>query len=599
MRRRTALVVWTSLAASMTGAVHAGEAERFHALLAKEWTVRLAESPLLATYVGVHASNDRLGEATEEAFARRERETRAFLEALAKIDRAALPATDQVSSDLCGTELADRLDSRRFGEEQLMLNADSGFHTELAQLPDQVPLAAIQDYENYLARLRQFPRVFDESIALMRRGLARGMTPPRVAIAGVDATAAAHAVGTPEESDLYKPFADFPATFAAADRERLRAAGRKAVDEAVLPSYRRFRDFLRDEYLPQSRTTLAAADLPDGRDYYRYLIRHFTTLDMTPEAIHALGLEQVARIRREMEGVMRKTGWSGDFAAFLDFLRSDPRFYAQSAEELLKEASFIAKRMDGKLPSLFHRMPRQPYGVAPVPEAMAPKYTSGRYVPAPVGGTQPGWYWVNTYALDKRPLYNLEALTFHEAVPGHHLQGALAQELEGLPEFRRFLYVDAFGEGWGLYSEWLGLEAGFYTDPYRDFGRLGYEAWRASRLVVDTGLHALGWSREQAIDYLAANTTLPLHEVTTEVDRYISWPGQALCYYLGFMKIRELRARAETKLGAAFDVRDFHDAVLGNGALSLPALERQIDDFIAAELQTRAPLGAASQAGAR
>ena len=596
MRRSPTLVLCALMAALASAtAAKADEAARFQALLEKEWTVRLAESPLLATYVGVHTSDDRLGDDSEEGFARRERETRAFLEALAKIDRAALPPTDQVSYDLFGSELRDRLDSRRFGEEQLMLNADSGFHTALARLPEEVPLATVRDYENYLARLRQFPRVFDESIALMRRGLARGMTPPRVAIAGVDATAAAHAVATPEESDLYEPFANFPATFAAADRERLRAAGRKAVDEAVLPSYRRFRDFLRDEYLPQSRTTLAAADLPDGREYYRYLIRHFTTLDMTPEAIHELGLQQVARIRGEMAGVMKKTGFTGDFAAFLQFLRSDPRFYAKSAEELLREASFIAKQMDGKLPSLFHKLPRQPYGVAPVPAAMAPKYTSGRYVSAPVGGTQPGWYWVNTYALDKRPLYNLEALTFHEAVPGHHLQGALAQELEGLPQFRRFLYVDAFGEGWGLYSEWLGLEAGFYTDPYRDFGRLGYEAWRASRLVVDTGLHALGWSREQAIDYLAANTTLPLHEVTTEVDRYISWPGQALCYYLGFMKIRELRARAEAKLGAAFDVRDFHDAVLGNGALSLPALERQIDDFIAGKLQpTVAPTPAAT-----
>ena len=590
MRRRPALVVWTLLAAAMTaGVAFADEAARFRALLEKEWTVRLAESPLLATYVGVHTSDDRLGDDSEEGFARRERETRAFLEALSKVDRAALPPTDQVSYDLFGAELADRLDARKFGEEQLLLNADSGFHTAFARLPEEVPLATVQDYDNYLARLRQFPRVFDESIALMRRGLARGMTPPRVAIAGVDATAAAHAVATPEESDLFKPFADFPATFAAADRDRLLAAGRQAVEEAVLPSYRRFRDFLRDEYLPQSRATLAAADLPDGREYYRYLIRHFTTLDMTPEAIHELGLAQVARIRGEMDGVMKKTGWTGDFAAFLQFLRSDPRFYAKSAEELLKEASFIAKQMDGKLPSLFHKLPRQPYGVAPVPAAMAPKYTSGRYVSAPVGGTQPGWYWVNTYALDKRPLYNLEALTFHEAVPGHHLQGALAQELEGLPQFRRFLYVDAFGEGWGLYSEWLGTEAGFYTDPYRDFGRLGYEAWRAARLVVDTGIHALGWSRERAIDYLAANTTLPLHEVTTEVDRYISWPGQALCYYLGFMKIRELRSRAERELGAEFDVRDFHDAVLGNGSLSLPALERQIDDFIAARREPPAP----------
>lgn len=582
MRRRSALVLFSCVAYMLvTDGARADEATRLQALLDREWTVRLAENPLLATYVGVHAYDDRLPGATEEDLARGERETRAFLAGLAKIDRAALPPADQVSYDLFGTELADRLDSRKFGEEQLMLNADSGFHTALARLPEEVPLATVRDYENYLSRLRQFPRVFDESIALMRRGLARGMTPPRVAIDGVDATAAAHAVATPEESDLYRPFSEFPASFPAGERARLQTAGRKAVEESVLPSYRRFRDFLRDEYLPQSRATLAAAYLPQGREYYRYLIRHFTTLDMTPEAIHEVGLAQVARIRAEMEGVKQKTGFTGDFAAFLQFLRSDPRFYAQSPEELLKEASFIAKQMDGKLPALFHKLPRQPYGVAPVPAAMAPKYTSGRYVSAPVGGTQPGWYWVNTYALDKRPLYNLEALTFHEAVPGHHLQGALAQELEGLPQFRRFLYVDAFGEGWGLYSEWLGIEAGFYTDPYRDFGRLGYEAWRASRLVVDTGIHAFGWSRERAIEYLAANTTLPLHEVTTEIDRYISWPGQALCYYLGFMKIRELRARAEAQLGAQFDVRDFHDAVLANGALSMPALERQIDDFIA------------------
>ena len=466
MRRRSALVLFSCVAYMLvTDGARADEATRLQALLDREWTVRLAENPLLATYVGVHAYDDRLPGATEEDLARGERETRAFLAGLAKIDRAALPPADQVSYDLFGTELADRLDSRKFGEEQLMLNADSGFHTALARLPEEVPLATVRDYENYLSRLRQFPRVFDESIALMRRGLARGMTPPRVAIDGVDATAAAHAVATPEESDLYRPFSEFPASFPAGERARLQTAGRKAVEESVLPSYRRFRDFLRDEYLPQSRATLAAAYLPQGREYYRYLIRHFTTLDMTPEAIHEVGLAQVARIRAEMEGVKQKTGFTGDFAAFLQFLRSDPRFYAQSPEELLKEASFIAKQMDGKLPALFHKLPRQPYGVAPVPAAMAPKYTSGRYVSAPVGGTQPGWYWVNTYALDKRPLYNLEALTFHEAVPGHHLQGALAQELEGLPQFRRFLYVDAFGEGWGLYSEWLGIEAGFYTDP--------------------------------------------------------------------------------------------------------------------------------------
>jgi uncharacterized protein (DUF885 family) len=283
-----------------------------------------------------------------------------------------------------------------------------------------------------------------------------------------------------------------------------------------------------------------------------------------------------------MDEVIRKTSFKGSFAEFLEFLRTDPRFYAKSPEELLKQASWIAKRMDGKLPSLFGRLPRQPYGVEPVPDDLAPKYTSGRYVGAPLDGTRAGTYWVNTHALESRPLYALESLTLHEAVPGHHLQGALAQEMEGLPPFRRYSYVNAFGEGWGLYCERLGLEAGFYTDPYSDLGRLTYEMWRACRLVVDTGIHAMGWTRQRAIDYMAERTALSRHEITTEVDRYISWPGQALAYKMGELKIRELRARAEKALGSRFDVRAFHDAVLANGTVPLDVLERQIDDFIAA-----------------
>ena len=581
-------------AAPPISAAGGGEAARFRDLVDREWRWRLRESPLLATYVGVHDFDDHLASNAEADLERRARETRAFLDELATIDRAALAAAspgDAVSYDLFAMELGDRLASRSFGEEQLTLNADSGFHTDLAQLPEQVPVGSIRELESYLARLGQFPRVFDEAIELMKKGLARGMTPAKVAIAGVEATAAAHVVADTEESVFWAPFAGLSETIPVAERERLRAAARETIRGSVVPSYARFRDFLVSDYLPRARSSVGASELHDGQAYYRYLIRHFTTLDLEPEAIHQTGLEQVARIRGEMEAVKKRTGFEGDFAAFLAFLRSDPRFYATSPEELLKEASFIAKRMDAKLPSLFRRLPRMPYGVAPVPESIAPKYTSGRYVPAPVGGTQPGWYWVNTYALEKRPLYNLEALSFHEAVPGHHLQGALAQELEGLPQFRRFLYVDSFGEGWGLYSEWLGIEAGFYTDPYRDFGRLGYEAWRACRLVVDTGIHAFGWSRERAIDYLAANTTLPLHEVETEIDRYISWPGQALSYYIGFMKLRELRALAERELGAEFDVRDFHDAVLGNGTLSMPALERQIQAFIDGKKRSRAAAG--------
>jgi uncharacterized protein (DUF885 family) len=335
------------------------------------------------------------------------------------------------------------------------------------------------------------------------------------------------------------------------------------------------------EYVPGSRETLAASDLPGGLDYYKFQMKSFTSLDLDPKQVHELGLKEVAKIRAEMDRVIAKVGFEGSFAEFLTFLRTDPRFYAETPEELLKEASYIAKRMDAKLPSLFTRLPRQPYGVQPVPAALAPKYTSGRYSGSPKDSAEPGWYWVNTYALEKRPLYNLEALTLHEAVPGHHLQGALAEENDNVRPFRRYSYLSAYGEGWGLYSEWLGIEAGFYTDPYSDFGRLGYQAWRACRLVVDTGLHAFGWSRQRAIDYLAENTSLPLNEATTETDRYISWPGQAVSYYLGFLKIRELRAGAEAELGERFDKRSFHDEILRHGSVPLPVLEGVVGEWVA------------------
>jgi uncharacterized protein (DUF885 family) len=348
-----------------------------------------------------------------------------------------------------------------------------------------------------------------------------------------------------------------------------------------VPAYRALLTFFTGEYEPGARATIAAFELPEGKAYYAWLVRYYTTLDTTPEEVHRTGQAETSRIRREMDEVIRKVAFQGSFAEFLEFLRKDPRFYAKSADELLKQAAFIAKRMDGRLPSLFGRLPRQPYGVEPVPDDLAPKYTSGRYVGAPLDGRRAGTYWVNTHALESRPLYALEALTLHESVPGHHLQIALAKELDGLPPFRRYTYVDAFGEGWGLYSERLGIEAGFYTDPYSDFGRLTYEMWRACRLVVDTGIHAMAWSRQQAVDFMAERTALSRHEIGTEVDRYISWPGQALAYKMGELKIRELRERAEKALGPRFDVRAFHDAVLANGAVPLDVLDRQIGEFIA------------------
>jgi uncharacterized protein (DUF885 family) len=357
-------------------------------------------------------------------------------------------------------------------------------------------------------------------------------------------------------------------------------AGRAAVVDGAIAGYRELLNFFTNEYLPGARKTLGASELPDGRAYYRLKIREFTTLDLTPEEIHKTGLAEVERIRGEMDAVMKEVGFKGDFAAFLQFLRTDPRFYAKTPEELLSRAAWIAKRIDGKLPSLFRTLPRLPYTVEPVPPDIAPKYTSGRYVSAPEGSTKPGIYWVNTYMLASRPMYNLEALTLHEAVPGHHLQIALSRELTGLPNFRRFSYISSFGEGWGLYSEWLGREAGIYTDPYSNFGRLGYEMWRACRLVVDTGIHSMGWTRQQAIDYMATRTSLPLHEVETEIDRYISWPGQALSYKLGELKIKELRKRAEQSLGTRFDVREFHDVVLGSGAVPLKVLDDNVQRWI-------------------
>jgi uncharacterized protein (DUF885 family) len=585
MRTLAAASLAALVAGALTSAAPPDPVVRLHDLFAREWEFRLREDPLLATQVGVHDHDHRLpsvGLADQE---RRARAWQAYARELEAIDREALPALERTNYDMFARQLADRVADWELGEHLFPFNADSGFHTEIARLPQAMSPRTLRDHESYLARLRALPRYFAENLELLRAGLERGMTQPAVVLRGIETSIAPHVVPDPEASVFWAPFARLPETLPAADRERLRAAGRAAIRDAVVPAYRELLEFMTGIYVPGARATVGAGDLPGGAAYYRHRIRYFTTLDLEPEEIHRIGLDEVRRIRAEMETVIRRTGFSGDFAAFLHFLRTDPRFYPKSAEELLERAAWIAKRMDGKLPALFKTLPRLPYGVAPVPDHIAPKYTAGRYVDAPVGSTEPGWYWVNTYALESRALYNLEALTLHEAVPGHHLQIALSQELAGLPPFRRYSYLSAFGEGWGLYSEWLGKEAGFYTDPYSDFGRLTYEMWRACRLVVDTGLHAKSWSRQQAIDFLAQNTALPLHEVETETDRYISWPGQALAYKLGELEIKRLRRRAERELGARFDVREFHDAVLLQGSVPLPVLAQAVDGYIRANLR--------------
>jgi uncharacterized protein (DUF885 family) len=558
-------------------------ASAFHQILDEDWEARLREDPLLASSVGDHRYDDRLPSVAPADLGRAAQRRRATLARLEAIDRGGLDTQDRISFDMLARELRDDVADHEFGEWRLPINADSGFHTALADLARSTTFANVRDYESYIARLRAFPAYTAQQIANMREGLRTGFSLPRVVLDGYDVTMRTHVVSDPAESVFYAPFRAFPPGVPERERARLEAAGRAAVMEGAVAAYRTLLDFMAGEYLPRTRTTIAAADLPRGREYYAQRVRYFTTLDVTPEEVHGIGLREVDRIHEEMVEVIRGTGFQGDFAAFLQFLRTDPRFYARTAEELLKQASFIAKRMDGKLPALFGRLPRLPYGVEPVPAHLAPKYTGGRYVEAPVGGTRAGTYWVNTYALESRPLYVLEALTLHEAVPGHHLQIALQQELEGVPAFRRASSVGAFVEGWGLYSERLGLESGFYQDPYSDFGRLTYEMWRACRLVVDTGMHALGWSREQAMEFLAGHTALSLHEVRTETDRYISWPGQALAYKMGELKIRELRRMAQAELGPRFDIRAFHDAVLANGPVPLPVLTEQIRAYVAAQ----------------
>ena len=539
------------------------------------------EDPLTATGDGVHDYDNRLPSVTPADYARRLQQDQAFLARLDAIDRAALSRQERVSYDLFAFMVGQRVQLARYNEWRLPMNSDSGFYSEILQLHDSMSPRTVRDYENYIARLNDTPRYFREHIANMRQGMRQGFTLPAEIIGGVRDTIAGWSFEAPESTPFWQPFAEYPDTVPASERARLTAAGRAAIADSVVPAFREFQTFFVNEYAPRARSSIAATRLPNGRAYYADLVRYYTTLpDATPQSVHRIGLAEVRRIRAEMEAIVREVGYDGAFSEFLTYLRTDPQFYPQSAEELLNRAAWITREIDGHLPGYFGRLPRTPYTVEPVPAAFAPNYTAGRYNPGPFGAA--GTYWVNTYALNTRSLYNLPALTAHEAAPGHHIQGALARELTGLPRFRLNFYPHAFGEGWGLYSERLAGEMGIYHTPYERFGQLTYEMWRACRLVVDTGMHSMGWSRQRALDYLAANTALSTHEIRTEVDRYIGWPGQALAYKIGELKIVELRQRAQRELGERFDIRAYHDAVLANGGVTLPVLEQEIDAYIAA-----------------
>lgn len=493
---------------------------------------------------------------------------------LSKLDgipRAQLSPEEQINYDVYRAEMEDFVADEKFRDYEMPANSDSAFWTDLGYTA-QRPFKTLTDYKNWIAQMRDVPRYFREQIANMRAGLSRGFTPPRLTLQGRDKSIATIAEGKPEDNQLYAPFRAPMVGVQTADQEKLKSEAAQVIHEIVQPAYADLLKFFRDEYVPHTRTTLAAEALPDGKDYYRQKIREFTTLDLSPAEIHQIGESEVARLHGQMVEVMHETGFKGDFPAFLRFLRSDPQFYAKTPQELLNRAAWIAKVFDGKASQYFGYLPRMRFTIKPVPPDLAPFYTSGR------GG--PGLYLLNTYDLPHRPLYNLTALTLHESAPGHAFQGPIALEHKDQPEFRQHDYISAYGEGWAVYCEKLGVEMGMYETPYDRFGMLGYQIWRAARLVVDTGVHSQGWTRERALQYMHEYTALPEHEIETEVDRYIAWPGQALSYYLGELAIVRGREKADKTLGAKFNIRAFHDTVLELGSVPLPVLTARIDRFI-------------------
>ncbi|GGB26724.1 hypothetical protein GCM10011380_15370 [Sphingomonas metalli] len=511
-----------------------------------------------------------VGPAMQAAKTKRWTETLAALDA---IDPKTLSPAARDNYTVYRGQVEALLAEQRYRDYEKPLNADSSFWIDLGY----ASRATYRDeaaYRGYLRVLADIPRYFDQNIANMRAGLKRGFTPPQVTLQGRDiGVAEVVKAGASDESPFYAPFKSMPATIPAATQAALRSEAKRVIASAVVPAHATLLAFLRDDYIPGARKTLAAYDLPDGRAYYTAKIREFVTRDLTAEQIHAIGLAEVAKIRARMDAVMRDVKWQGDFAGFLNFLRTDPQFYVKTPQALLDRAAWTAKEFDGKAAQYFGRLPRARFAIEPVPADLAPFYTGGR------GG--PGIYLVNTYDLPSRPLYSLPALTLHESAPGHAWQMPFASELEGLPDYRRETYISAYGEGWALYSEALGEDMGLYHTPYERFGMLSYQMWRAARLVVDTGLHAKGWSREQAQAFLRDNTALSNHEITTEVDRYIAWPGQALSYYMGELAFLDGRAKAEKALGAKFDIRAFHDAMLSLGSVPLPMVDARVDRFIA------------------
>ena len=552
---------------------HASPAVAFHALLQEHWAVAEREQIFFRTDADAFRLNGKLPEFTPAARARRQAYNEEILSRLKAIDASSLEGQDRISFKLFRYERETEREFYKYYDHRLPIRSGTGYHSYFGQAPGNMAFNTVGDYEKYLVSLADFPRYNRENMALMQEGVETGYTQYCQSMEGYESTISEFIVEDVSQSVFYAPFLDFPTTVPENLREDLSTRGGQLIQDQVIPAYQDFYRFFTEEYQPNCRTEVGITSLEGGEDYYNYLIRFFTTTDMTPREIHELGLIESKRIRAEMEAVINSVGFEGSFQEFLEFMRTDSQFYAESSQDLLEKTAFITQKMDGLMPRYFGTLARNTYELRPT-EGRGAYYVSGEE-----GGKTAGIYFLNVTDLKAQPLYNLEALSLHEAVPGHHHQSALAMELD-LPEFRKTLYHAGFGEGWGLYAESLGKEVGFYQNPYSDFGRLTYEMWRANRLVVDTGMHAFGWSRQQAIDYLMESSAMTLTEVTSEVDRYITWPGQALAYKIGELRIKALREKAETTLGANFDIRAFHDVIVGNGSLALAVLEEVVDEWL-------------------
>ena len=521
-----------------------------------------------------------LGNFSEDYFKNEKEFAENLLLKLSKIDASKLNENDNISYELLSFELHDIIAYYDFERFLNPILSDSGFHSSLVY--HVRPVYNYKQIKNYLNKLNSIPQYVDQYLPLLRKGIEKGVSQPLIIFKGYESTYNDHITENYKSNYFYSPFNNLPKDLSQIQKDSILIEAQKSIEKNVVPQFIKIKDFFENEYYPNTRNSVGVSETPNGLEFYQNRIDYYTTSKTyTADKIHEIGLNEVARIKKEMIKIIEELNFKGSFEKFFKFLRTDDQFYAKTPKELLMYARDISKRADAQLPRFFKTLPRKPYGVAPVPDAIAPKYTGGRYVGTSKNSVEPGYYWVNTYDLKSRTLYTIPALTVHEAVPGHHLQNALNNELgDSIPQFRRNLYLSAYGEGWGLYTEFLADEMGIYTTPYEKFGKFTYEMWRACRLVVDTGIHAKGWSREQAVNYMSSNTALSLHEVNTEIDRYISWPGQALSYKIGELKIRELRSKAEDKLGQKFDIREFHEIILEYGTVTLSILEKRINNYI-------------------